>query len=504
MEDKDVLLKRIQRNYRIEPAKELQEFWKEIKHKGLHENLVSFRFFKLNLLTIEEVTNFDFKNIRFWFKKKGAYFLVRYYIPIATLGGNDVFIAAYDSAKHFLGVFLCNAKSDPIFITSDLFSLLENSTPTQTKEAFLKEEVSKGVLKAFDFNKGYPDEGEEESQRLFNQELHEVLEFIQNVYGVVDYNYVLDIKTLKKSFKIFFKNNESTKWEAVKHIIEIPKSDYHNSHDWIIAILNRINFQLWTSDSDMMKEYGFYIIDHGIAMLHIHQLCEFVRQGIIPTFFNVHFPPIIYSTHPSGFVNTLKYEIKFFETQEEYDKFYKDFMNEKEQMSAREMEEKDMASVVDYFLDTSKEQLAIDGIDELKIPNEEQLIDNLQQCLDSENKKKEQFNLLFERNGKTYGHCHLERVSKNKTAYFYFFYWQKAFRQVEIIDEWIDQSLSYFFEKHSLKTIYTELIPSDTYRNEVLTRAGFEFVKEHNIVGDSLRFEQTLNLWKLDRNKLEE
>ena len=498
MKSKDQLLKKIRRDYRIEPSTELLDFWKTVEKKKLQEDYIPFRYFKIKLFTLEQVAEFNFKKIRFWFKKRPQVHLVRYYIPLASVIASSEFtlVAAYDSAKHFIGVFFCNLLIDPIFITADLFSLLNQIEPEKNKAAFLEEVVSKRLIKEFNFDQFYPEiYDEEKKQELLEKNILEVFEYIKMIFEVIHYNEKLEIKSLKKSFKIFFQPRNKNNKE-VRYTIEIPKSDY-DGFSTILPVLNLINYRMWNSDSDMIAEYGFYRISNGIVMLQVEQLCEFIRLGIVPPAHNVHFPPIIYSSQSSGYANPLKYEIGFFETQEAYNEYAKSITISRYEKSARRMQQKDIPRIVDYFLDTHSLLLLDAGIEAMKIPSEEKLIENLQLSLNAKDDKKHQFYVMFDIDIDTRGHGYIEKIKKGKEAYFYFFYWDNVYNKPEIIDELIEKSIQVIQEAYDLKTIYAENLKKDDYRNEAFKRAGFEWVKEQETARDEMSVKGIYNLWKL-------
>ena len=505
MKQREISIHKIHRTYRINPSEELQKFWKEVENRKLNEDYIPFHYYKFKLFSLEQVADFNYKDIKFWFKTRGEHFLVRYYIPIATTFAlsSAVIVAAYDASKNYIGVFLVNQRVDPIFLCSELSSLLEDNEPSVSKEDFIKEQISEAVIHDFDFDQHYPpydeDEGyqsftDEEIEMFFNQRLTELLKFLELVYNCTHPDYKLSIKTLKKSFKLCFTHYSNPKMKAVKPEIEVPKSESSsNQIDTVIAVLNRLNFQKW-SESDK-REYGLYRLGDKIVMLHINQLCEFVRLGIVPHFANVEFPSIVYSTHPSGFEEPISYEIRFFETEEEYAEYYKQYKLEKDILSIRELQEKDISTIVNYFLNRPDDMLAKDGFDTMKIPFEEELIEGLQTSILT---KKQQHNIILREGGKAYGHCAIERFTENGEGYLYFYDWNGLLKRERVIDGLLKIAIAQIIEIYSLKTIYVEPTKEDEYRNGALKRAGFELVKEDKYIRDAWSGEKVYNLWKLD------
>lgn len=505
MNQKVDFLHKIRRNYRITPSEELQKFWEEVENRKLNVDYIPFHYHRFKLFSLEQVADFAFKDIRFWFKNRGEHFLVRYYIPLATSFclSSTVIVAAYDAAKGYIGVFLVNQRKDPIFLCSELASLLTNKEPDLSKEDFIKQHISEGVIHKFDFDQHYPpyneDEGhqsftDEEIVAFFNQRLTDLLKFLELVYNCTYPDYKLSVKTLKKSFKISFTNSLNPKLRTVKPEIEVPKSESHtNQIDTVISLLNRLNFQKWNENPDN-KEYGLYRLGDSVVMLHTHQLCEYIRLGIVPHFANVDFPSIVYSTHPSGIEKIISYEIKFFETDEEYMAFYKQYQKEKDILSIRNLTEKEFPSIVNYFLERSDIMLSQDGYDVMKIPFEEELIEALQTSLAI----KKQHNIILEEGGKAYGHCRIERFSIGGEGYLYFYDWNGMLKREKVIDGLLKMAIDYIIETYSLKTIYAEPTKEDEYRNNALKRVGFKLVKENKYVRDAWSEDKIYNLWKFD------
>ena len=510
MLEKAQALHKIQRNYRIQPSQELQNFWETVEKNKLYEAHQAFHYYKIKYFKLEQVAEYDFKRIRFWFKNRGEHYLVRYYIPLGQTFAlsSTTFAAAYDINKNFLGVFLVNKRIDPIFLTAHLSDLLENNEPELSKEEFIKEQISEGVRMELDFeneyreldeNGDYRERTPEERKAHFNDKLEEVLKFLELVYNVLFPNFQFKYKNLKNSFKIHFVASDlNKKWKIVKPEIEIPKYepglDFYNI---ILPILNRVNFQLWSENPDNKNEYGFYRLKEGIAMLHHHQVCEFLRLGLVPHHSNAHFPSIVFSTKPSGFVNALEYEVKFFQTQEEYSAYYKQFQIDKRVLSVRHLLAKDIPLIVNYFLDSPDATLELGGFDLMKIPFEDELISELKHAMTTPIPEREKCFIVLEEGGKHYGHCHIERM-ENEVAYFYFFDWNGMLKRENVIDGLLTKAISFLSELYQLKTLYAETTPLDTYRNSALERAGFKYIEEQNHIRDVWSSEELYKVWKLD------
>lgn len=499
MKNKTKHLTKIRRNYRIDPAPELLKFWETIEKEQLQNDWIPFRYFKIKLMTIQQIAEFDFKKIRFWFKNRAKVHLVHYYIPLAYdyTVGRFCIIAAYDRAKNFIGVFHCNLTTDPIFLTADLFSLLENKTPTMTKKEFLYKHVSNALIKEINFDTCYFEEDIESKEFLQHKKaILDFLEYVKLISDVISYEEKMTIKPLKKAIKLSFQHYNKD-YKFVQLILDVPLLTNESYSETILPILNWMNYRWWNWDSTIIPEYGFFRFEEGVVMLHLEQLCEFVRQGVIPNFANVNFPSIVFSTHPSGYKNILEYEVGFFETQEEYDQYYKEFMESKEKPFVRRLEEKDIPKILDYFFDKPPLTLNTDGIDINKIQNEEQFTIPIELSLKTEDAQKKDFFIIFMIDHKSYGHCHIERITK-KDAYFYFYYWDNIYNKPPIVDQLIKQSILLIQETFSIKTLYAEPTPNDEYRNDVFQRGGFELVKQHEIERDDISVKQIYNLWKLD------
>ncbi len=499
MDERAEQLLKIRRNYRIEPSEALREFWAQIEKKQPHEESIPFRFFNLRFLTQAQVADFDPKELRFWFKTRASIHLVQYYIPLAhaLTSSEAMFVAAYDRNKHFIGVFHCNLNIDPVFITADLFSLLDGTPPpASSKEAFLAEKVSPVLLvdcspESFYYELQYDEAAIAKKEQ---EKIMRLLEYLKLVYPVVQYEEKFEVKVLKKQFKFLFSKNSEGQLPPGPDFQFLRDSIYEL--DTILPILNLINYRIWNSGSNMMAEYGFYRTEKGVVMLHIEQLCEFVRWGVIPAHYNAHFPAIIYSSQPSGYRDVLEYEVRMFETQEEYSKYYKEFMDAKYQL-VRPLEEKDIPLVIDYFLNSTKVELTEAGLDELLIPSEETLLEELHQCMNTENAAKEQFNMIFEMNRKTYGHARLDQIAET-TAHFFFFNWEPSFRRQDTIDPWMEQAIELIRTTYpTIRTIYTELSKEDNYRAEILQRAGFEEIGQETFQRDKMSIETTYTRWRL-------
>lgn len=168
-------------------------------------------------------------------------------------------------------------------------------------------------------------------------------------------------------------------------------------------------------------------------------------------------------------------------------------------INVREIEDRDIDPITDYWLFSDPDYLVGMGVDLNKLPAREDLRNMLEGQLAKPLKEKMSYALIWEIDGQAVGHCNVNKIEHGQSAYMHLHLWQNKFRQKGLGSALVKKSLPYFFDHLHLQKLYCEPYALNPAPNKTLAGLGFQFVKKHSTIPGSLNFEQEVNLWVLSR-----
>lgn len=166
-------------------------------------------------------------------------------------------------------------------------------------------------------------------------------------------------------------------------------------------------------------------------------------------------------------------------------------------LSVRELEEKDVSLVADYWFTATPEHLNNMGVDPSKLPDTEQFKAMLKAQLALPYNEKKAYALIWEADGKPIGHSNVNPLFYGDYAYMHLHIWTLEARKQGYGLDLVKKSLPHYFNNLKLKTLYCEPYALNPAPNKLLEKAGFTFVKEHITTPGSITFEQLCNLWEM-------
>lgn len=168
-------------------------------------------------------------------------------------------------------------------------------------------------------------------------------------------------------------------------------------------------------------------------------------------------------------------------------------------LSVRELEEKDIPLLADYWFNASPEQLNAMGADIDKLPPRKMFEARLKMQSALPYPEKEAYVLIWEVDGNPIGHSNLNPVKFGGNGYMHLHMWDSTIRQKGIGTELVRMSIPYFFKNMQLQKLYCEPYALNPAPQRVLEKTGFKFVKEYVTTPGSITFEQPVKLWQMDR-----
>ncbi|MCW4470730.1 GNAT family N-acetyltransferase [Flavobacterium sp. MFBS3-15] len=166
-------------------------------------------------------------------------------------------------------------------------------------------------------------------------------------------------------------------------------------------------------------------------------------------------------------------------------------------LSVREMTEKDIPLFANYWFTASDDFLKGMGVDLQKMPTREQFTQMLQTQLSLPYAEKKAYALIWEAEGEPFGHSNVNPVTYGKEGAMHLHIWKPEMRALGIGAEMVGLSLPYYFGNMKLERVYSEPYAHNTAPHKTLEKAGFTFVKEYVTTPGSITFEQPVKQWEI-------
>lgn len=175
-----------------------------------------------------------------------------------------------------------------------------------------------------------------------------------------------------------------------------------------------------------------------------------------------------------------------------------------ENISVREIEERDFENIVDYFLQADKDFLTAMGADASKLPERNKWLQILADEFSKPVEGKQFYYVIWLFNDKPIGHSNINKIIFGEEAYVHLHTWNTANRKKGIGIDLFKMSLPYFFEKFKLKNLYCEPYALNPAPNKVLQHCGFDFIKRYHTTPGWINFYQEVNRWVMSFEKYKE
>lgn len=166
-----------------------------------------------------------------------------------------------------------------------------------------------------------------------------------------------------------------------------------------------------------------------------------------------------------------------------------------EVLSVREIEQKDIDPITNYWLGADASYLEKLGVDTNKMPAREEWRNMLQEQLDTPIEQKKSYCIIWQLNDEAVGHSNINKIIFGEEAYMHIHLWKPGLRKQGMGETLIRLTIPWFFEKYKLKKLYCEPYALNPAPNKVLEKTGFEFVNEYVTIPGWLNFEQPVKLW---------
>lgn len=169
----------------------------------------------------------------------------------------------------------------------------------------------------------------------------------------------------------------------------------------------------------------------------------------------------------------------------------------KDILSVKELKEKDINLIADYWFTATPEHLKSMGVDPAKMPQKDDFKAALLTQLTLPFEEKKAYAVIWYVNNEPVGHSNVNPLQYGDHAYMHLHIWSKDYRSNGYGSEFIKMSVPYFFNNLKIKTLYCQPFAHNPSPNRTLEKSGFTFVKEFTTTPGAITFEQPVKLWEM-------
>lgn len=169
-------------------------------------------------------------------------------------------------------------------------------------------------------------------------------------------------------------------------------------------------------------------------------------------------------------------------------------------LNVRELEVKDIALIIDYWLTSAPGFLEGMGVDLSKVPSRESLNLMLTGQLALPIQKRASYALIWECDGVAVGHSNVNTISYGQQANMHLHLWTKPNRKRGMGTQLVKKTLPFYFNNLKLQQLICEPYALNAAPNKTLKKIGFTYEKTYRTIPGSLNFEQEVCRWVLSRD----
>ncbi len=172
-------------------------------------------------------------------------------------------------------------------------------------------------------------------------------------------------------------------------------------------------------------------------------------------------------------------------------------------LSVREMEERDVELIVNYFADSSSTYLLGMGADPDKIPSKGLWSKSIKSQLYNSYAKKETYNIIWVKDDLPIGHSNINKIHYGEDAFMHLHIWDLQNRNQGLGLIFLRATIPNYFAKFQLKKLICEPYSFNAAPIKTLTKLGFELEKEYTTTPGSICFIQKVKRYNLTHLKWE-
>lgn len=170
-------------------------------------------------------------------------------------------------------------------------------------------------------------------------------------------------------------------------------------------------------------------------------------------------------------------------------------------LNVREIEERDISLLANYWYLSDDDFLTRMGVDLKKMPTREDFSEMIQKQIKTPVEKKVAYALIWEVDMIPVGHSNINKITYGTEAYMHLHIWKSGLRKKGLGPQLVIKSLPFYFQRFELKNLICEPRAINPGPNKTLEKVGFELERTYVTIPGSINFEQEVNCWKMSRSR---
>jgi RimJ/RimL family protein N-acetyltransferase len=168
-------------------------------------------------------------------------------------------------------------------------------------------------------------------------------------------------------------------------------------------------------------------------------------------------------------------------------------------LNVREIQQKDIEPVVNYWMNADDDFLLGMGVDLNKMLSRRDFTQMLEDQLKLPIENKRSYCVIWESDGVPVGHSNTNPTKYGEEATMHLHLWKTGARKKGLGTEFVKLTLSLYFENLKIKKLIVEPYALNPAPNRTLEKAGFTFIKEYTTTPGFINFEQPVKRWEMTR-----
>ncbi len=170
-------------------------------------------------------------------------------------------------------------------------------------------------------------------------------------------------------------------------------------------------------------------------------------------------------------------------------------------ISVREIEEKDIVALCDYWFESDPEYMHSLGVDISLLPERKILADLILGQISKTPKETAGYVLIWEYNNQAIGHSNINSIFYGEFAFMHLHLWNPEKRKKGMGTALVKKSLPFYFENFKLKKLYCTPYALNPAPNKTLAKVGFKYLRQYLTTPGSINFEQEVKEWCMTREQ---
>lgn len=170
-------------------------------------------------------------------------------------------------------------------------------------------------------------------------------------------------------------------------------------------------------------------------------------------------------------------------------------------IKVREIEEKDIAALCDYWFESDPKFMHSLGVDVSLLPERKVLEDLISIQISQAHRDTSGYVLIWEYENKAIGHSNINSILFGELAYMHLHLWKVEKRKKGMGTAFVKKSLPFYFKNFKLKKLFCSPYALNPAPNRTLAKVGFEYKRQYVTTPGSINFEQEVKEWCMTKEQ---